>query len=1428
MSEFFGEATVKLRPDLTGFITQLRTDLKAAIEAVENGARPPVIRIRPALTRDFVGDLRRQVNAAVDQAQRGVKPITVRAQIADFPRGQLREISRRSVAGLGGAAGGAASLGTAARGAQQFQDAATKVLNTEKLLTSAFADQATMLGTVSRAERRATIERVAGARSGRQLRQEILEESAAFAALTRARRALSVVELTAEGTRSRSTAVRRAEFQILAALALAHEESAAGIEAESRAMLRNLAILDQRNRALTESAGAAARSARSQEQLRRGALATSLSFLGIRGATLAASASFLAGAAAIGIFAKALQNATEFSTNLSVLRATTAATAQEMSAAADAARALGADISLPGVTAADAAEAMVELARAGLSVQESIAGTRGVLQLATAAAIDNAQAVELAANAINAFQLAGRDATHVADVFANAANAAQGSIVDIGIAFQQAAAAGRQVGLTFEDTSAFLTVLAQNGLRGSDAGTSLRTALIRLIRPTADARDRLRELGVEVRDAQGNLRPDVFIQLAEATRNLGPAARDAVIALVGGQDAFRAISILGRQSIEDFIALRRELRQQGTAADLAAARNEGLRGSLDALSNTLSTAGTRIGQGVTPSLQGLVAGLTTTTAAIADSSEAAELFSGVLDSIELAGSALGTTVQALATPLAALASSLEAVSDAVGVPTLLAALAAYKLFPPVLRQVDRVFTSVRIATVNAAFAMRPATFAAAALTTTLRSLATGLPLLEIGIAAAAAGLIFLITRETAAERATRQLAEATRDLANAQSALRSARGTRQDTALSQNAARLGLLEAQATAGRVRAALANSRAARGSFERRRLELELAVALDDVAIAENRLRDAITQTVDAREVARQAEANARDATLELVTSIQQLVEVERQRGRRPQGGRNPAAAAQREAEAIRNVTDELLDRAEAARQEGSAESIRLAQRLEILAAVTKATKDLAATDAVIDIVVNADNAQQALQAIAREFDLTAQQARNILANALGEGAAGLPEAVRRTSEDIREDLRVGMHNAGRTAGESLVQAMIAALNEGAPGITAAAQNVVGRALGRLQGLQRQATRLDIAGAGPQERLANAIQQEQEARRALAALERRGAAEVSINRALDRVAAAVNLRRSIEAEIRAASEEAADEARKAADAADDAALARLERTRNAAQERLTDAQATTTLADDIRRTRELRNLVHRQINQIKQLVKDRETERDAIRALQAIERDLNRALRDLARDRRAQIQERIAESIQLDIDFAVTTENLAAEIRARRREIERLRKLQAETKKGSVEWRRYRNAIAEQQKAIDEATKKTKDRNRSAEALFFEFLQRQQGFAANLLGNVIPLNFTGGLVGNTSPTTAGGSAGGAGLPGGPIEGAAARRVDADLGAAGAAGGPPGPTRGQGASQIELLRQILRTLREIQGGRAHPEARSNHQRGGATMDIL
>ena len=341
----------------------------------------------------------------------------------------------------------------------------------------------------------------------------------------------------------------------------------------------------------------------------KGAGSAAAGLLGVRGATLAATGPFLAGAAAAITLTKAVQSAAQLESELNVFRVTAGATADEMKRVSEEAQALGRDVTLPAVGAQDAAEAMTELSKAGLSVQDSLDGARGVLQLATAAAISNADAVQIAASALNAFGLAGDQAVHVADVLTNASNLAQGSIADVGLSLQQAAAVAKQVGLSFEDTIALLTELQRAGIRGSDAGTSLRVSLIKLIAPSKKAAEVLDELNIHIRDAAGNVRPDVFNQFAAAQANLTRKQQDANAAIVFGTDGLRAYSIIARQGLPALNEVRTELDRQGSAAELAGARLTGVAGASENLKNQLEALGITIGQIASPAVEDLATGL---------------------------------------------------------------------------------------------------------------------------------------------------------------------------------------------------------------------------------------------------------------------------------------------------------------------------------------------------------------------------------------------------------------------------------------------------------------------------------------------------------------------------------------------------------------------------------------------------------------------------------------------------------------------------------------------------------------------------------------------------------------------------------------------------------------------------------------------------
>jgi TP901 family phage tail tape measure protein len=344
-----------------------------------------------------------------------------------------------------------------------------------------------------------------------------------------------------------------------------------------------------------EAAKAAATHARQLGQLSRGAGATALTFTGLRGATLASTGPFLAGAAAVGTLVAALGTSAQFETSLNTFRVTADATADEMERISAVSKQLGSDLTLPGVTANSAADALSQLSRAGLSVEDSINGVRGTLQLATAANIDNQEAVLLTASALNAFKLAGDQAGRVADLLAASSKESQGEITDVGLALQQSAAAAAQAGVSLEDTVALLTELGRAGLRGSDAGTSLRVALLRLINPSKQAQQALDGLGVAVRDQEGNIRPEVFADITDQLSRFTKAQQDATLATIFGQDAFRAASIIGREGAVGLREMRDATQEVGVAAELASARTQGLAGSIENAKNQVGALGLTLG-----------------------------------------------------------------------------------------------------------------------------------------------------------------------------------------------------------------------------------------------------------------------------------------------------------------------------------------------------------------------------------------------------------------------------------------------------------------------------------------------------------------------------------------------------------------------------------------------------------------------------------------------------------------------------------------------------------------------------------------------------------------------------------------------------------------------------------------------------------------
>jgi hypothetical protein len=206
----------------------------------------------------------------------------------------------------------------------------------------------------------------------------------------------------------------------------------------------------------------------------------------------------VAGVAAIG---SAVSAAAEFEKTMSAVKAVM--TPDEVDAFGSSLEALALKLGKDtAFSAGEAAAGIEQLVKGGVSATDILDGAAAAtLNLAAAGGVSLPDAAEIASNALNMFSLSGKDMAHVADLIAGAANASSMEVGDFKFALSQVGAVARTVGLSFDDTATAISVLAAQGLKGSDAGTSLKTMLINLVPQTDKASEAFQKYGFETLNA---------------------------------------------------------------------------------------------------------------------------------------------------------------------------------------------------------------------------------------------------------------------------------------------------------------------------------------------------------------------------------------------------------------------------------------------------------------------------------------------------------------------------------------------------------------------------------------------------------------------------------------------------------------------------------------------------------------------------------------------------------------------------------------------------------------------------------------------------------------------------------------------------------------------------------------------------------------
>ena len=299
-----------------------------------------------------------------------------------------------------------------------------------------------------------------------------------------------------------------------------------------------------------------------------------------------------------------------FEEGMSGVRALTSATDSEFLLLRETAKSLGASTSF---SATQAAEGMQNLASAGFSVSEIVDAMPGMLDLAASSGEDLAVASDIAATTLRGFGLEAGAASHVADVLAETAARTNASVYDTGEAMKYIAPIANVMGLSLEEVAASIGLLSDSGIKGSQAGTTLRGALTRLAKPTEDMLEVMNGLNLSFYDSNGKMKSisSIVGMLKTNMAGLTDAEQQNALVTLFGQEALSGMMVLMEAGPEKIAELTESLQDcEGAASEMSKVRLDNLAGDIEELSGAMETMQLDVMEKLNPILRSAVQWLT--------------------------------------------------------------------------------------------------------------------------------------------------------------------------------------------------------------------------------------------------------------------------------------------------------------------------------------------------------------------------------------------------------------------------------------------------------------------------------------------------------------------------------------------------------------------------------------------------------------------------------------------------------------------------------------------------------------------------------------------------------------------------------------------------------------------------------------------------
>ena len=358
------------------------------------------------------------------------------------------------------------------------------------------------------------------------------------------------------------------------------------------------------------------------------------------------------GAAVTGVTAfggSAVASGMKFDATMSEVAAISGAVGEDFDALRDKAQEMGATTKF---SASESAEALTYMAMAGWKTDEMLGGLEGIMSLAAASGEDLATTSDIVTDALTAFGLSASDSNHFADVLAAASSNANTNVSMMGETFKYAAPLAGALGYSIEDTATAIGLMANAGIKGSQAGTALRSILTRMAKPTKESQAAMDTLGLSLVNSEGEMKSfrDVMLDLRDAfhgdlmiseeeftgmLEDLNTALEDGTIsskdydksmemlmeraygaegavmaeyaAMLGGQEAMSGLLAIVNASDEDFQKLTDSIYgAEGASAEMAKTMQDNLAGDVTIFQSALEGLKIAVSDELTPSLREFV------------------------------------------------------------------------------------------------------------------------------------------------------------------------------------------------------------------------------------------------------------------------------------------------------------------------------------------------------------------------------------------------------------------------------------------------------------------------------------------------------------------------------------------------------------------------------------------------------------------------------------------------------------------------------------------------------------------------------------------------------------------------------------------------------------------------------------------------------